>query len=170
MQLALSNAQTGLKPLEIGLHALRYVPAEQGKAGGGLAAYAARMGKTGEYVGQLRRAAEVFAELPNSGLEVRPLADKPKVLYEISKAPRDNWAELCSAAASNSWTVERTRQAVNAIHDEARAQAEAEARIAEQEEARSGHPSHPDRSRLTRPGQRPHAGWPGRRHRSRGRR
>lgn len=112
MQLVLSNTQGELSPLEIGMHALRAVPREQGRKGAGLAAYAERLGRTGEYIGQLRSAASVLKGLPNSSLEV---ADKPKHLYEISKAPRSAWAVLVGRLVGKGWTVAETKAAVDKI-------------------------------------------------------
>ena len=51
MELVTSNNQGELSPLEIGIHALKAVPKEQGKKGGGLAAYAEKVGKSKVSVG-----------------------------------------------------------------------------------------------------------------------
>jgi ParB/RepB/Spo0J family partition protein len=102
MQLVLGNTQGELSPLEIGMHALKAVPLAQGKSGGGLKAYAERLGRTGEYVGQLRSAAAVVASLPNLSLEV---ADRAKHLYEISKAPRETWSALVDSLVKRAWSL-----------------------------------------------------------------
>lgn len=99
MQLVLSNTQGELSPLEIGMHALKAVPLAQGKAGGGLKSYAARIGVSGEYVGQLRAAAEIIEALPNLSLEAE-IGKKAKHLYEISKADPSCWPALVSALLS----------------------------------------------------------------------
>lgn len=112
MQLVLSNTHGELSPLEIGMHALRAVPLAQGKSGGGLKAYAERIGRTGEYVGQLRSAADVLTSLPNSSLEV---SDKAKHLYEISKAPRAAWPLLVERLVAKGWTVADTSREVEQI-------------------------------------------------------
>lgn len=114
MQLVLGNTQGELSPLEIGTHALRAVPLQQGKAGGGLTAYAKRIGWTGEYVGQLRSAAEVLVSLPNLSLEV---ADKAKHLYEISKAPRPLWPMLVGLMLDRGWTVADTQHYVSTVRE-----------------------------------------------------
>lgn len=112
MLLVLSNTQGELSPLEIGMHALKAVPLAQGKSGSGLKAYAERLGRTGEYVGQLRSAAFVVASLPNSSLEV---ADRAKHLYEISKAPRETWSALLAALVKRGWTVADAQHHVQQI-------------------------------------------------------
>lgn len=60
MELALSNAQGELFPLEIGIHAFIHCQKEQGKKGGGRAAYAKRMGISKSYLTELCKAAEVY--------------------------------------------------------------------------------------------------------------
>jgi ParB-like chromosome segregation protein Spo0J len=115
MQLVLSNAQGELSPLEIGIHALKAVPSEQGKTGGGLAAYAQKIGRTGAYIGQLRSAASVYCALLNSSLEVG--ADQAKHLYEISKAPKPTWPALASALVNRGWSVDETASMVRTIKD-----------------------------------------------------
>jgi hypothetical protein len=105
MQLVLGNTQGELSPLEMGMHALKAVPLAQGsRSGGGLNGYAKRIGRTGEYIGQLRSAADVLSALPNSSLEVE-LADKAKQLYEVSKAPREAWPTLVESLVTGGWTV-----------------------------------------------------------------
>lgn len=115
MQLVLSNTQGELSPLEIGMHALKAVPLAEGGRGkrGGLAAYAERLGRTGEYVGQLRAAAGVVAETPNLSLEF--IGDKAKHLYEISKAPRSTWPILVERLVERGWSVKETAVQVDKI-------------------------------------------------------
>lgn len=112
MQLVLANTQGELSPLEIGMHALKAVPPAQGKSGAGLKSYAERIGRTGEYIGQLRSAAEVLSSLPNLSLEV---ADKAKHLYEISKAPRNSWPLLVDRLVTRGWSVNDTGSQVDRV-------------------------------------------------------
>lgn len=109
MQLVLGNTQGELSPLEIGMHALKAVPLAQGKTGSGLKAYAERLQRTGEYIGQLRSAASVIYSLPNLSLEV---ADKARQLYEISRAPREAWPALVESLVKRGWTVGDTKASV----------------------------------------------------------
>jgi ParB-like chromosome segregation protein Spo0J len=115
MQLALSNAQGELSPLEIGIHALKAVPPAQGKAGAGIAAYAKAIGRSDEGVRQLRAAAEVLQLTKSFGkLEVR---SKPTHLYEISKAPRETWPALVPALVKRGWSVDETASMVRTIKE-----------------------------------------------------
>jgi hypothetical protein len=65
MQLVLSNAQSELSPLEIGVHALEAIGLGIGGKGqkGGLSAYAEKIGKSHSYVVHVRQAAEVLVDL-----------------------------------------------------------------------------------------------------------
>lgn len=88
MMLATSNSQGELSPLEYGIHALQAVP--KGKHGSGLRAYADRLGKTEQYIGQLRHAAEVLSSAKTK-LEFSSLLDKAKHLSAIHKLPESCW-------------------------------------------------------------------------------
>ena len=69
------------------MHALKAVPKAEGgrgKKGGGLAAYAGFIGKSKQYVGDLRMGAEVAVTCK---LELTSLIDKTKHLSEIHSAP-----------------------------------------------------------------------------------
>lgn len=114
MQLVLSNTQGELSPLEIGMHALKAVPLAQGKAGGGLTAYAERIGVGQSYVSQLRSAAGVLGSLHYSSNEV-DLNDKAKHLYEISRADRAIWPLLAEYLIKKSWTVAETKATVDKV-------------------------------------------------------
>lgn len=96
MQLVLSNAQGELSPLEIGIHALKAVPLGKGGRGqtGGLSEYAEKIGRGNDTVRQWRLAADVFAETSDI---CREYSDKPRHLYEVSKAPRQVWPALVAA-------------------------------------------------------------------------
>lgn len=112
MQLVLSNTQGELSPLEIGMHALTFESA-QGKAGGGLQAYADRIGADRSRISQLRSAAKVVASLPREmSNEVR---DKPYHLYEISKAPSEVWKSLVAQLLKKGWSVADTKGTVEKV-------------------------------------------------------
>lgn len=112
MQLVLSNTQGELSQLEIGIHALRAVPREQGKKGGGIDAYAERLGWSGASIRQWRSAAEVAVALPHTCEEV---ADRTRHLYEVSRAPRSAWPTLVQRMVDKGWTVAETKSAVDKI-------------------------------------------------------
>lgn len=119
MQLVLSNAQSELSPLEIGVHTLEAVPSEQGKGGGGLQAYADQIGKSRQYASQVRQAAGVLKEIKSvtSQLKLRSFLDKAKHLAAIHLAPEDTWALLVEHLLSDQWTVDDTEKAVKRVKD-----------------------------------------------------
>lgn len=96
------------------MHALKAVPLANGGRGqrGGLRAYAERIGKTEQYLSQLRAAAEV-AETDNSSC--RFLLDKAKHLFEVSRAQREAWPVLVGALVDRNWTVADTRDRVEEV-------------------------------------------------------
>jgi hypothetical protein len=114
MELVLANNQGELTPLEIGLHVLRAVPL--GKAGsgkkGGLSAYARKIGKTQQYISQIRDAAEV-ALACKSTTQVVDLLNKTKHLSELHAADESLWPVLVQSLLTfkkddkDEWTVER---------------------------------------------------------------
>lgn len=67
MELVLSNAQGELSPLEIGMHALRYVPRANGGRGkkGGLCEYADRLNRDFSDILKYRKGAEVLEKCGN---------------------------------------------------------------------------------------------------------
>lgn len=117
MQLVLANTQGELSPLEIGMHALRAVPLAGGGRGkrGGLSEYAERIGRTGEYIGQLRNAADVLVVVKTPNLSLEFIGDKAKHLYEISKAPRDSWPLLVGRLIAKGWSVADTASQVDKV-------------------------------------------------------
>ena len=102
MELALSNNQGELSPLEIGLHALKAVPVAKGGRGkkGGLSEYAKRLGKTQQYMSRMRDAAEVLC---NAKLTTRVVSflDKAKHLAAIHKLPQPAWQPACEHLAAH---------------------------------------------------------------------
>jgi hypothetical protein len=65
MCLVREDSRGELSPLEYGIHPLRGVENRRGKSGGGLQGYAALVGKTAQYISQLRRSAEVAVAVDN---------------------------------------------------------------------------------------------------------
>ena len=97
MELATSNNHGELSPLEIGIHALRAVP--KGKAGrgkkGGLAAYAAKIGKNQGYLSSLVSAAEVLKSI-GQPIDLAPYLDKAQHLAAIHALPPALWESACA--------------------------------------------------------------------------
>lgn len=115
MQLVLCNNQGELTPLEYGVHALRAIKPAQGKAGGGVSAYAAEIGYGEDSVRQWRKAAEVYGALPEKFREV--FEAKHQHLYEFSKAPRELWEVLADRAHRGEWTGADSAHYVRSVRD-----------------------------------------------------
>jgi len=107
MQLVLSNAQGELSPLEIGIHVLGAVENAAGGAGkiGGLSEYARLVGKTNQYIGQVKAAAEVFIVTKNLKLEFEVFQDKAKHLAAIHKADESLWPMLVECMLASEWSA-----------------------------------------------------------------
>ena len=137
MRLVTSNAQGELSPLEIGVHALHAVKEGKrgrGNRGDGLTAYAERVGRSQPFVSQMRAAAGVYTEIHKLTNEFPPeLIDKATHLYEISRAPRDEWSGLVAALVEHGWTVAVVKERVGRLAEAARQKlADAERLIAEE--------------------------------------
>jgi N6-adenosine-specific RNA methylase IME4 len=122
VELVLANNQGELGPLGIGLHVLKAVPLGKGGKGrkGGLSEYAERIGKTKQYVAQLRQAAEVAeASKPTTG--VVGLIDRTKHLAALHAAPEPLWPVLVESLLQRfgdnlrDWTVELTEETVGTL-------------------------------------------------------
>jgi DNA modification methylase/ParB-like chromosome segregation protein Spo0J len=117
MALATSNNQGELAALEIGLHALEAVPLEKGVKGGGLAAYAKRIGKQKQNVSTYRKGAEVYrhvAEACNN--DITSCRDKAHHLGCIAdEGRRELWPSLVSALLSSGWSVADTEHWVGKV-------------------------------------------------------
>jgi ParB family chromosome partitioning protein len=111
MLLVTCNSQGELCPLEYGLHVLKAVPRAQGKKGKGLEAYAAAIGKTKQYVSELRQAAEV-AIVSNLSTQADKLRDKAKHLAAIHALPKALWPGMVDALVTQEWTLADTEAAV----------------------------------------------------------
>ena len=97
MELALSNLQRELSPLEFGIHAFKAVPKAEGGRGkkGGLSEYAEKIGKTVQYVSQIRQAAEVVSRTKerNPQVDLKVFHDKTQHLAVLHRLPEDRWPE-----------------------------------------------------------------------------
>jgi hypothetical protein len=101
------HAQGELSPLEVGMHVLLAVPLAQGRSGGGLSAYAARVTYGEDSLRQWRQAASVYRELPDTCREAVGF-DRTRHLFEISKAPEETWLALVKALVDKGWSVKDT--------------------------------------------------------------
>jgi N6-adenosine-specific RNA methylase IME4 len=98
MELVTSNNQGELSPLEIGIHVLKAVPTSQGKRGKGLQSYADKIGKSRQYVQQIRSAADVAV---TSQVDLRSLLLKSQHLCAIHGLPKDCWRGACEWLAEH---------------------------------------------------------------------
>jgi N6-adenosine-specific RNA methylase IME4 len=127
MQLVLANNQGELKPLEIGMHILKVVELGIGGMGkkGGLSAYAKQIGRSQNYLSELRQAAEVARACEPIG---RPIGflDRATHLSELHDADRALWPVLVQALIAESeaskeagkgdtWPLEHTREVVKRL-------------------------------------------------------
>jgi hypothetical protein len=90
--------------LEIGLHALKAVPKEKGGRGkkGGLSEYAARIGKSKQYLSQLLDTARVLDSLKGQ-VDLTVFLDKAQHLSAIHKEDdRELWPVLAEATVRKS--------------------------------------------------------------------
>ena len=111
MELATSNSQGELSPLEIGLHALKAVPLAQGGRGkkGGLAEYATRLAKDRGDLTRYRQAAEVFVAIRETIGSTQQFLDKAQHLAAIHKAERELWQVLAEYVLGKDWLGSRHR-------------------------------------------------------------
>jgi|YNPBryantNP2012_1023418.scaffolds.fasta_scaffold00064_35 ParB family chromosome partitioning protein len=116
MELVLSNNQGELAPLEIGLHCLKAVPVAKGGRGlrGGLRQYARSIGKTIQYLWQLRQAAEVVSAVEKLSSQLNSFLDKAQHLAAVHKLPRQLWPEFVEWIGRASPTVAEVEERVNA--------------------------------------------------------
>jgi ParB/RepB/Spo0J family partition protein len=118
MALVLDNRQGQLAPLEFGMHVLKAVPPAQGVKGQGLAAYAALVGKTQQYLTQLRQAAQVLTST-NLTSQLVKLIECAQHLAELHSLDPSHWSVAVHACLSldAAWTLDRTREAVASVKD-----------------------------------------------------
>lgn len=119
MELVLSNRQGELSPLEIGLHVLKAVPAEQGKKGKGLESYAKAIGVDRSHVSRLRDAGRVWSDvcdfvtqLTKSGKlkpeAVAKIGEKSQHLAAIHRADDCHWPTLVRYMLDKEWSAADT--------------------------------------------------------------
>jgi hypothetical protein len=119
MQLVLSNAQSELSPLEIGVHALEYVTVSAGGAGnkGGLREYARQIGKQHQHIVRYRQAAIVLRATKESGTITFHFLSKAEHLAAIHSAPQDIWHLLVEAMLEGEWSKDDTEKIVKRVND-----------------------------------------------------
>lgn len=114
MELVLDNSQGELSPLELGMHVLRAVPTARGRKGAGLQAYADRVGKTKQYIAQVRAAAEVATTCQ---VDLTSLQEKAQHLAAIHKAEPSLRPLLVKAMLSKGWSVGDAAHWVGKVRD-----------------------------------------------------
>jgi hypothetical protein len=117
MLLVLSNAQSELSPLEIGVHTLEAVRLGTRWTGGGLTEYTRQIGKSKSYITEVRQAAEVWKAVSGSTGRTLSLLDKARHLFLIHAAPQDTWPLLVEAMLTGGWGREDTEAAVKRVND-----------------------------------------------------
>ncbi len=113
MALVTSNSQGELSPLEIGLHALHCVTLAPGKAGGGLSAYAEKLGKHKSTVGDLVQAARVFS---TCRVDPTGLISKTQHLSAIHALPESCWPAAVQIMLEKAWSAKETGEQVKAAN------------------------------------------------------
>jgi site-specific DNA-methyltransferase (adenine-specific) len=120
LELVKANSQGELSPLEIGIHALKYVEMSEGGRGkkGGLSEYAREIGKAQSTMSELKNAAQVYKVIAQAiGLPVTSLLDKSKHLSHISKTPSQHWQQLTDLLIEKEWSAKQTEVIVSAIKE-----------------------------------------------------
>jgi DNA modification methylase/ParB-like chromosome segregation protein Spo0J len=112
MELVKANNQGELLALEIGIHALEMVGKAQGVKGSGLKSYADEIGKSKDSLGEWVNAAKVYSSLIGT---CRQVQDKPRHLYEISKADSEHWQLLTDLLIKCDWSVKDVQSAVQRV-------------------------------------------------------
>lgn len=119
MELATSNNQGELAPLEIGIHAIKAVPLGKrgrGNRGDGLTAYAKKLGKDQSRISRHRQAAEVLLSLENHAAP-HEFLDKADHLSFIHSADRRVWPECVETMLAAGWTAKDTEHWVGKVRD-----------------------------------------------------
>lgn len=116
MALATSNNQGELSPLEIGLHALDAVDLQRGKKGGGLAAYARKIGKQKQNVSTYRKGAEVYRQVATCNIDITGCRDKAHHLSEICAADKSLWPVIVPHMLKG-WSVADTQHWVGKVNE-----------------------------------------------------
>lgn len=118
-ELVKANAQGELSPLEVGIHALKYVEMSQVGAGrgnkGGLSEYAVAIGRERTSLSKYRDAAKIVQHC--TILELENILDKANHLAAIHKSPEQYWQQLTELLIENQWSVRETEEVVKGIKD-----------------------------------------------------
>lgn len=121
MQLALSNVQGELSPLEIGIHALGAIELVAGGRGiqGGLSEYARQLSQSQSNITVYRHAALVLLQIKPicQHIGFKDILKKAQHLAAIHKAPQDLWPLLVNELLSREWSVKETEEAVKQVKD-----------------------------------------------------
>jgi ParB-like chromosome segregation protein Spo0J len=119
MLLVLSNAQSELSNLEIGIHALEYVEVmEVGKNNkNGLSEYARRVGKTQPNISLYRQSAIVLKAIEGPYTSKAMLLDKAMHLGIIHRADPSAWSLLVEHLLSEQWSVVDIEKVVKRVKE-----------------------------------------------------
>lgn len=119
MELATSNNQGELDPLEIGIHAFEAVQVGKrgrGNKGGGLQEYADRIGKKAPHITSYRQAGEVCKFLQQSNhLQVSKLLGKANHLSAVHKLPSGIWRHATDWITQSDSSVTETADLVRRV-------------------------------------------------------
>jgi hypothetical protein len=109
LELVKANSQGELSPLEIGIHALKYVELSEGGRGkkGGLSEYAREIGRSVSTLHGCKEAAKVIEHINLS--DIRKVLDKANHLSHISKTPPQYWQQLTELLIEKDWSVKQTK-------------------------------------------------------------
>ena len=112
-ELLLSNAQSDLAPLEIGIHVLKVAGKSKGGRGNknGIREYARKMGVQERTLADWVWAAEVAKVCDWS----HTLVDYTTSLSILHRTPEEDWPELVARMLSGGWTKEQTERYVDVI-------------------------------------------------------
>jgi site-specific DNA-methyltransferase (adenine-specific) len=111
MVLATANAQGELSPLEIGMHAL-HLP-DKGKHGGGLSAYAKKLGVSESAIRKSRDGADVWSKIAlKCEIDGGQLKEKAAHLAAIHKLPEGAWGVAVEAMLKQELSAKDTQKAV----------------------------------------------------------
>ena len=111
MVLATANAQGELSPLEIGMHAL-HLP-DKGKHGGGLSAYAKKLGVSESAIRKSRDGADVWSKIAlKCEIDGGQLKEKAAHLAAIHKLPEEAWGVAVEAMLKQELSAKDTAKAV----------------------------------------------------------
>ena len=112
-ELAFSNDQDRLSPLEIAIYSFE-VEAAKGKKGGGLKEFASRWRLADSTLGRYRKGAKVYLAVKAGTSEnvLGGLYDRVEHLAKIAEAPEPIWQQLVERLVAEDWSIKKTEHFV----------------------------------------------------------